>query len=50
MALCLWLFWAYSFLGYLLEKAYAAATASPRYIVRVDAICRGQRLDGRFRE
>ena len=30
LALCLWLFWAYSFLGYLLEKAYAAATASPR--------------------
>ena len=30
LALCLWLFWAYIFLGYLLEKAYAAATASPR--------------------
>ena len=28
--LWLWLFWTYSFLGYLLEKAYAAATASPR--------------------
>lgn len=26
----LWMFWTYSFLGYLLEKAYAAATASPR--------------------
>lgn len=30
LALCLWLFWTYSFLGYLLEKAYAAVTASPR--------------------
>lgn len=30
MALGLWLFWTYSFLGYLLEKGYAAATASPR--------------------
>lgn len=30
LALCLWLFWVYSFLGYLLEKAYAAATASSR--------------------
>ena len=30
MALCLWLFWTYSFLGYLLEKTYAAVTASPR--------------------
>lgn len=26
----LWVFWTYSFLGYLLEKGYAAATASPR--------------------
>ena len=25
----LWRFWLYSFLGYLLEKAFAAATASP---------------------
>ena len=30
MALWLWLFWTYSFLGYLLEKGYAAVTASPR--------------------
>lgn len=30
LALCLWLFWTYSFLGYLLEKGYAAVTASPR--------------------
>ena len=30
MALGLWLFWTYSFLGYLLEKGYAAATAAPR--------------------
>lgn len=30
MTLGLWLFWTYSFLGYLLEKGYAAATASPR--------------------
>ena len=30
LALGLWLFWTYSFLGYLLEKGYAAATASPR--------------------
>ena len=26
----LWLFWAYSFIGYLLEKAFAAVTQSPR--------------------
>ena len=30
MAFILWQFWCYSFLGYLLEKCYAAATHSPR--------------------
>ena len=30
MSLGLWLFWTYSFLGYLLEKGYAAATSSSR--------------------
>ena len=29
MGMVLWRFWLYSFLGYLLEKAFAAATASP---------------------
>ena len=29
MGMILWRFWLYSFLGYLLEKAFAAATASP---------------------
>ena len=30
MAFILWQFWCYSFLGYLLEKAFALATHSPR--------------------
>jgi len=29
MGMVLWRFWLYSFLGYLLEKAFAAASASP---------------------
>ena len=30
MALVLWRFWTYSFLGYLLEKAYAAAVSAEK--------------------
>ena len=32
LALNLWLFWIYSFFGYLLEKGYAAATRSEREV------------------
>ena len=32
MILWLWQFWTYSFLGYLLEKAFAAATRSPHQV------------------
>ena len=32
MALTLWLFWTYSFLGYLLEKAFAWLTRSPQQV------------------
>ena len=32
MILWLWQFWTYSFLGYLLEKAFAAATHSPHQV------------------
>ena len=34
MILWLWQFWTYSFLGYLLEKAFAAATHSPHQVRR----------------
>ncbi len=34
MVLLLWQFWAYSFFGYLLEKAFAAATRAPRQVRR----------------
>ena len=32
MALLLWQFWAYSFIGYLLEKAFAAVTRSDQQV------------------
>lgn len=32
MAVWLWLFWTYSFLGYLLERGFAAATRSPHQV------------------
>ena len=32
MGMILWRFWLYSFLGYLLEKAFAAATRSPHQV------------------
>ena len=34
MILWLWQFWTYSFLGYLLEKAFAAATHAPNQVRR----------------
>ena len=34
MILWLWQFWTYSFLGYLLEKGFAAATRSPHQVRR----------------